>query len=189
MIRLKVGHKTFCVLETNVRKSEYFNSYLERWNHEEEITLDEDPKIFGHVLNCLRYDNYEIPTKYKNNVRERLEYYGIPYADRAIWVTKTAVFKEVDIAFTFTGMLANIVFSDYNACGISIVLNDTPIFNDYTYSYFLKSQKGGAEPDYVFDNRFLKDVEKLEGEFHINITNSAEQSITIIYFERALGEA
>ena len=183
MIKLKVCEKTFVISESNLRKSGYFNSYLERWNNQE-LELDEDPRIFGHVLNCLRYDNYQIPLKYKNNVLSRLEYYGINSQEEFTWVTKTAVFNDVDISFNFTGKLAGIVFCDQTIYGLSIVVNEIIIFNDYTYPCFIKQCSHTNNSDYMFNNRFLKNLEELEGDFDITITNNSEQSITIIYFEK-----
>lgn len=78
IITLNVGGKKISTYKNTLFKSEYFKSYVNRWNKDGVIFIDQDPKLFSHVLNYLRNDEYIIPKKYKENIDKLLEYYLIP---------------------------------------------------------------------------------------------------------------
>ena len=64
-IKLNVGGIIFETTDDTLKRSQYFKSYLENWNHDE-IFIDRSPRIFKHVLDLLRDPTYDFPIKYKN---------------------------------------------------------------------------------------------------------------------------
>lgn len=79
IITLDVGGKKFRTYKSNLLKSEYFKSKLERWNNDNSNVLfvDEDPEIFVHVLNFLRNSTYSYQGDNTENIKRSLGFYGI----------------------------------------------------------------------------------------------------------------
>ena len=67
-----VGGVSFTTTDKTLRKSEYFNSVLSRWE-DGDIKLDRDPDNFRHVLAYLRDSRHPIPEE----IYYELCYYGI----------------------------------------------------------------------------------------------------------------
>lgn len=183
MIPLKVGDKLFNTSETTLKKSEYFNSLLSRWNRSE-IELDEDPRLFRHFLNCLRHDTYEIPDKYRANVCCLLDYYGVKYnhdSKPIIWKAKYVLCKGKDIKFTFNGKLANIRL--YNGLHkINIIFNGISILSDIDFFELVKTERHIRE--FRLNKSFITNLKELEGNFVIEAEIGDNSSFEIFYFER-----
>lgn len=75
IVKLNIGGTIFTTFKSTLIKAEYFKSYFERWDNNEEIFIDELPKLFEHVLCYLRNSNYPIAIEYYY----LLDYYGIVY--------------------------------------------------------------------------------------------------------------
>ena len=174
MIRLTAGNKKFIISKENLKKSEYFNSFLSRWNHDDIIELDEDPNLFKHFLNCLRYPNYEVPEKYKHNIGNLFEYYGV-VKKQILWIPKYVMYQEdiykqkgTDVEFKFNGKLLDL--SQICCTDISVQFNGQNILYG---SEFI-----GANRDKYFSNCF----KELEGEFIIKIHLTNTNSIAWIFY-------
>ena len=73
-IKINVGGTIFETTQDTLKKSTYFNSFLNRWLEKETIPfIDRSPHIFKHVLSLLRDPEYLYP---KNYISE-LDFYGI----------------------------------------------------------------------------------------------------------------
>lgn len=187
MIPLKVGNKTFYASEITLKKSEYFNSLLSRWDSTD-IILDEEPKLFRHFLNCLRHDTYIIPDKYKENVTGLLEYYGVKYIkvdqkqlEPIIWKAKSVLYNNDNKQiFKFNGKLADIkTYSDnFN---LKISFNGSEILSNT--SFFTRKYISTCN-SYSLNKQFRNYVKNFEGEFSIEFQLVQFQRLEILYFEK-----
>ncbi len=77
-ITLNVGGKKCETLKSTLMKMPYFKTYFESWDHDQEIFLDLDFKIFTHVLNKMRDPNYFYPDDeiLTNNINNMFDYFG-----------------------------------------------------------------------------------------------------------------
>ena len=180
MIQITAGEKSFLISETNLKKSEYFNSYLTRWNKEDDIIIDEDPRLFRHFLNCLRHDTYQIPEKYRENVWDLLDYYGVKYTrldptPAFIWIFEKRVFNDAtNIKFEFKGKLAGIAFYDPNyRYFMEIMFNGTKIFSEKLWDYHLKIN---SKIYRSLNTKLINNFNELEGMFIINIKGTRIRS-------------
>lgn len=74
IVTINVGGKVYQVAKDILLQSQYFTSYLERWNNTSEtIFISRSSKVFDHVFAALIDSSYPFPEKYVNE----LEYYGI----------------------------------------------------------------------------------------------------------------
>ena len=188
IVTLKVGDKTFYASETNLRKSEYFNSLLTRWNHKEEIILDDDVRLFRHFLNCLRYDNYQVPYKYQENVTNLLDYYGVKYdkmdIKKAVYLTKICDLNPTKNKIKFNGKFADILLETAVIITLKIIFNGTIIFNGALDVPFKKLVKTNTRYSCI-NKEFIDNINNLEGDFEIEVifpTNSLW--CRIIYFKK-----
>ena len=103
-IKLNIGGVHYETTPDTLKKASYFDSYIERWNNEEEIFVDRDGKAFRHVLNLLRDSAYDFPPQHKLE----LDFYGINYVERIdvegkisdIEKTVNDLMKKIDILMT-----------------------------------------------------------------------------------------
>lgn len=193
MIRIRANDKCFTISKQNLEKCEYFASRLKtEWKKEEtesELELDEDPRLFRHFLNCLRYDKYVIPNKYIENVHKMLDYYNVKYdVLNTIEEKEECIFKltrchikydsqydsqndkrsQLNRSFSFTGKLINIS-SEHILKGISITYNGKEILN--TISSFCNGRIEQEDINqYNLPKFFKKYLKTLTGEFKIDIT-------------------
>ena len=84
MIKLNVGGQIMITRESTLKKSSVLKMLIERNKNSMNdkcngsIFLDEDPKLFIHVLNKLRHPNYIFPEKLIDNIENLLDFYDIP---------------------------------------------------------------------------------------------------------------
>ena len=78
-IQVNVGGQIMSTYRTTLLKSEFFKSYIDRWNSGEQLFLDVDPNLFIHVLNKLRNSSYVLPDD--NNVLNMCQYFGLAIND------------------------------------------------------------------------------------------------------------
>jgi hypothetical protein len=77
-IVLDVGGVRMTTTKSVLLRSPFFRGKLDEWNNVDEIFIDQDPKIFSHVLNYLRDPIYVVPKKYRENFDRLLQYYSTP---------------------------------------------------------------------------------------------------------------
>ena len=120
-ITIQVANKEFIISRRNLEKSSYFTSLLTNWNPDKtnKLTIDGDPKIFRHFINCCIYDDYYIPKKYVYNVLSLIKFYGLksenvqkiveePQIPVEIWETKIFSIPSSNIHHTFTGKFCSL---------------------------------------------------------------------------------
>ena len=73
-IELNVGGYIFNTTKETLKKCEYFEAILTRWDNKIPKYIDRDGKSFRYILRYLRNPNYLIPTKYYYDVL----FYGLP---------------------------------------------------------------------------------------------------------------
>ena len=78
IIKLNVGGKILQSKKSILCQSKYFDTLLNKYDSKDEIFIDDDSKLFVHILNKLRNANYEFPEKYINNLMVMSEYYQLP---------------------------------------------------------------------------------------------------------------
>lgn len=155
MIKLNVGGKIFQTTETTLRKSEYFSSLLSRWNISDEIVVDDDPKLFRHVLNSLRHGDYEIPSEDKENVFKLLTYYGVKFQKipTTIWRAKSHTFCGLGPnEFKFYGKLLDLEVRDgYEPRSVQIFFEGALILGDFVFfkKDRIKDYLSGLEGDFL----------------------------------------
>jgi len=72
IVTLNVSGRIFQTKRSTLKKSAYFNSI-----DDDEIFIDDDPDIFKHVLNLLRFKYYNVPSDDLVNVEYALKRYNI----------------------------------------------------------------------------------------------------------------
>ena len=75
-ITLQVGERIFETTESTLRKSNYFVTFLDRWelnSKKDKVFIDRNGEAFSHILNLLRDNNYHFPSEYLYE----LEFYQI----------------------------------------------------------------------------------------------------------------
>ena len=203
-----MNDKIFKISKDNLQKAEYFNSLLTRWNHEEIIIIDSCPRLFRHFLNCLRYDTYEIPQKYKNNVYKLMDFYGVKYKkifdETELWQTKHVNFCNIPTTQIENDSISNInksnsmhtIYKEKDQIDFKFIgklykitfaapqnnmeLNIT--FNNiqiYNEKLYFAFQYDGTN----FNKKLIHGIKKLEGKFKISMKNACPWVI-ISYFER-----
>ena len=185
-ISIKCGNKNFFISEDNLRKSSYFSSVLDRWTSKNDqsekiISVDQDPRVFRHVLNALRAPVYKIPRKHVETVYGMLDFYGVKYdkldhtgSQLFLATSKVLVFEErieylmADMSkknivehdksrrkFDFVGKLIDLVPEDVNHISkLTIIFNGKCIL----IGRFYLLQKG-------LTKEFKKYLDGLVGEF------------------------
>ena len=91
-ITLQVGERTFETTESTLRKSNYFVTFLDRWelnSKKDKVFIDRNGEAFSHILNLLRDNNYHFPSEYLYE----LEFYQIDTPEN-IKEELTKVLKE-----------------------------------------------------------------------------------------------
>ena len=201
MIRLIVGDRTFTASTQTLNKADYFRSLLLRWDPKEsEMTLDDDPKLFRHFLNSLRYDGYEIPAKHQNNVYRLLDFYGVKYNKTPVlYRFRNKGLSQPKDKIVFTGKLQGIHFYNKDNFELEISFNDQTIFNRaITRSFYFDGEVRSASNDSpcnldmtavgrVFNMNLIPDLESLEGNFKIGVEMeklSEHSVVEVSYFER-----
>ena len=214
VFKLKVGDKLFHCSKTNLLKAEYFDSLLTRWNIKDEIVLDDDPRLFRHFLNYLRYDTYAVPNKYKENIGKLFQYYGVKFRNIDIkpdelemWKTKnmfvcsnprteTETKTTIDVINKMNSM--NVIYRDKNEVkytffgifrDISFAVVDGTILLTITYNgtiiYDEKLHFTFQYQGTSFNKSLIHNIDDLEGEFKISVRNTNNWLI-ISYFEKYL---
>jgi len=79
MIIINCAGTVFKTTRSILSKIKFFESHIDNWkkNPQKHIHIDQDPEIFKHILNFLRFPNYIIPNNFIENVINLAEYYGL----------------------------------------------------------------------------------------------------------------
>ena len=76
IIKLNIGGQHIQVTCDILKNMTYFDSYLERWNNQEELFIDCDYELFRHLLNIYRIPEYIVPKDLTININKLIKYYG-----------------------------------------------------------------------------------------------------------------
>ena len=130
LIRLNAGGEIFVTNRSTVNGSPVLSMIVERNQTKPEIFIDEDPKIFRHVLNMLRNANYVVPKKYKQNVDHMLDCFGMPIKFIEI---ETPKLVHTDIKFFGTKNDCSVVERMTTMDVTSLLLNHEIISLDFIF--------------------------------------------------------
>ena len=189
LIKLIVEDKNFYASKTSLMKSEYFASLLTRWNLKEDIILEDDPRLFRHFLNCLKYDNYKIPEKYQENVTNLLNYYGVNFKSQLlsinndIYVSNIISLNDNRTSFNFYGKLVDFIFIIKNTIELKIIFNKIIIFDDFIEDGHMICNT--VNKNYAnFNTKTIHNFNDLDGEFIITANSENKNwNVDIYYLE------
>jgi len=186
-VYLNVGGTIFMTYKDTLLKSEYFNKeniidLLSNTSKKTPFFLDKDPKIFRHVLNYLRNNEYEYPKKYFSE----LVFFGIKNNNviikqkcdiiEKVTSYNTLINKEDVINKSVNYNAETIIVPSGRNCNTDILLSY--IFNSVLKNYYLSN--GGITKKGFFVNKV--DINRFEIVSHINFGNRTTCDVFYDFF-------
>jgi len=147
IITIDCGGTIFKTTESTLRKSDFFNAMLDRWNTEDVIFLDEDDKYFRVILIYLRNNVIEKNTLDYELLMIKFKYY-IPYAFNNDHIDDIVVIDSLMIMNNNITLLTN-------NCAYEMPLNLQKVVHSNS-GYYVESSIDGEED--CSSNTKLKNV-------------------------------
>lgn len=183
-IWLNVGGERMCTCKSTLERSPVLNAKLERWSKDDsdEIMIDDDPVIFRHVLNVLRYKAEYVPVECYKTVNSALDFYCVDYKliKRNKVLTRNCSGRDmVHFKGTEIKLISLIIVSDMYLNEIR--LNSYKITKRLLCAFFNINQRDKGW-EYTLKERFFSMIEDECDERHFQIHTDRDAS----YFEYSI---